>query len=489
MPAVTGKIAAGIPKRLIAAVADVDHGDGVRAGVGGNDAAQLKGDERRLAEGFAASLFKVGGLRDVGVADHIVEILHAFAPLLGQLHHGGHHLVIAADLGFHLGLAVDQGDDGADAHQLAHDRGGGRDAAALLHLLEAVGPEDDLHLVHLGLKLADDMAELRAVLQLAGHLAQIPAEHHRVGVGVQQMDVQMVLRALLPQHPLRHDGVVVGGRTGAVDGDMDDIGVALVHILAVFLTELDGGDGSRGGDALGGAHLVVELLGGVLFTLHDVFVVQQDVEAHNVDAVFLGQLLRDVAGGIGLIVLLLMVVVAVAVFLLTGIPYNKYEYLEKEKLTLQYGVSGILEKAKETFAGTYRICITLGVVLCILGAVPLLVVSVFFGDNGYAVILATDALLIGVAIAVWLFAWSGIIWGGFQKLLQEGDYTVENKAVNRKYEHVTAIYWCVWTALYLAISLSTMRWDITWVVWPVAGVLYGALLAFLKIKNQKAEHE
>ena len=198
---------------------------------------------------------------------------------------------------------------------------------------------------------------------------------------------------------------------------------------------------------------------------------------------------ENVAGGIGLIVLLLMVVVAVAVFLLTGIPYNKYEYLEKEKLTLQYGVSGIVEKAKETFAGTYRICITLGVVLCILGVVPLLVVSIFFGNNGYAVILATDVLLIVVAIAVWLFVWSGIIWGGFQKLLQEGDYTVENKAVNRKYEHVTAIYWCVWTALYLAISLPTMRWYITWVVWPVAGVLYGALLAFLKIKNRKTEHE
>ena len=202
-----------------------------------------------------------------------------------------------------------------------------------------------------------------------------------------------------------------------------------------------------------------------------------------------GPLTEAVACGIGVIVLLLMVTVAVAVFLLTGIPYKKYEYLEKEKLTLQYGVSGIVEKAKETFAGIYQICITLGVVLCILGAVPLLVVSVFFGDNGYAVILATDVLLMIVAAAVWLFVRSGIIWGGFQKLLQEGDYTVENKAVNRKYEHVTVIYWCVWTALYLAVSLPTMRWDITWVVWPVAGVLYGALLAFLKIKNRKAEHE
>ena len=43
-----------------------------------------------------------------------------------------------------------------------------------------------------------------------------------------------------------------------------------------------------------------------------------------------GAVTENVAGGIGLIVLLLMVVVAVAVFLLTGIPYNKYEYLEKE---------------------------------------------------------------------------------------------------------------------------------------------------------------
>ena len=51
--------------------------------------------------------------------------------------------------------------------------------------------------------------------------------------------------------------------------------------------------------------------------------------------------------GIGLIVLLLMVVVAVAVFLLTGIPYNKYEYLEKEKLTLQYGVSESWRKQKK----------------------------------------------------------------------------------------------------------------------------------------------
>ena len=233
------------------------------------------------------------------MADHIIKVLHAFAALFAQLHHGGHHLVIAAYLGFHLGFAVDQGDDGTNAHQLAHNSSSGRDASALFHLLQAVGAQNDLHAVHLLFKLPDHMADLCAVLQLAGHFAQIPTEHHGIGVGVQQMDLQVVLRALFPQHPLCHEGVIVGGRAGFVDGYMNDISIALVHVLAVFFAELDGGDGGSGGHALSGTHLIVKFGVGAAFTLHVVHIVQQDVEAHDVDAVFFGHLLRDIAGGIG----------------------------------------------------------------------------------------------------------------------------------------------------------------------------------------------
>ena len=143
------------------------------------------------------------------------------------------------------------------------------------------------------------MADLCTVLQLAGHFAQIPTEHHGIGVGVQQMDLQVVLRALFPQHPLCHEGVIVGGRAGFVDGYMNDISIALVHVLAVFFAELDGGDGGSGGHALSGTHLIVKFGVGAAFTLHVVHIVQQDVEAHDVDAVFFGHLLRDIAGGIG----------------------------------------------------------------------------------------------------------------------------------------------------------------------------------------------
>ena len=245
-----------------------------------------------------ARLVQICGLRDLGVADHILKVLHIPGALLAQLHHGGHDFFIAAHLGLYLGLAVDQGNDGAHAHQLAHDGCCGRDAAALFHLPQAVRPQHNLHAVHLLFKFVDDVADLCAVLQLACHLAQIPAEHHRISVRVQQVDVQMVLRALLPQHTLCHQGVVVGGGTGLVDGHMNDIGVALVHILAVFFTELDGRDGGGRGHALCRAHLIVEFGVGAVHTLNIVHIIQQDVETHNINAVLFGHLLRDIAGGI-----------------------------------------------------------------------------------------------------------------------------------------------------------------------------------------------
>lgn len=43
------------------------------------------------------------------------------------------------------------------------------------------------------------------------------------------------------------------------------------------------------------------------------------------------------------------------------------------------------------------------------------------------------------------------------------------------------IYWGSATALYLLVSFLTGRWDMTWIIWPVAGVGCGVLAAVLKV--------
>ena len=48
---------------------------------------------------------------------------------------------------------------------------------------------------------------------------------------------------------------------------------------------------------------------------------------------------EDAAGGIGVIILLLIIAGAVCVFITSGMKSEKYKYLEEEFISLQYGVA------------------------------------------------------------------------------------------------------------------------------------------------------
>ena len=90
------------------------------------------------------------------------------------------------------------------------------------------------------------------------------------------------------------------------------------------------------------------------------------------------------------------------------------------------------------------------------------------------------ALLCFVAVGVYLIVRACCIESGYKVLLEEGDYDRAAKAVNNR---IGTIYWAVVTAAYLLVSFLSMGWAITWVIWPVAGILYGALAAFLKMRT------
>ena len=180
-----------------------------------------------------------------------------------------------------------------------------------------------------------------------------------------------------------------------------------------------------------------------------------------------------------MVILLVLVAIGVAVLVLSDMQTEKYRYLEKENLSLQYGVEGIIRKRKEDFAGRYRFCIVTGVTLCIIGAVPLMTAAAFSaGDLVY--IYCTAVLLLMVAMAVCLFVWAGSIQGSFDKLLQEGDYTVEEKALHKKTSFFPGVYWCLVTALFLGVSLYTDNWRYTALIWPVAALLFVAIQYIVK---------
>ena len=197
----------------------------------------------------------------------------------------------------------------------------------------------------------------------------------------------------------------------------------------------------------------------------------------------IGTMTDNLASGLGIGILLAIIAAAVGMMILSSRRMDHYEWLEKECFVLEYGVKGIVEKRKKDFEKTFYTCIALGVMCCILGVVPLLVLGGILED-GFPLVVCICVLLALIALGVYLFIWSGTIHESYEKLLQLGDYAEEKKALNQEFERklgfVPVVYWCVVVAIYLGISFTRNNWDHSWIVWPVAGVLFAALVGFLK---------
>ncbi|MEG0328039.1 MAG: helix-turn-helix transcriptional regulator [Erysipelothrix sp.] len=185
---------------------------------------------------------------------------------------------------------------------------------------------------------------------------------------------------------------------------------------------------------------------------------------------------EDVASGIGLIFLIVVVVIAVAHFIYYGRQLNEYEYLDQEPFNLAYGVEGIVKQRKKSFEHKYRITLITGIGLCILSVLPIFF-SMMLGVSDDEYYIGVALLLILVSIGVSFIIKASMVYGSYQKLLQEGDYQRVKKTKRKKMDRISGAYWCTITAIYLAVSFLTFAWHITWVIWVVAGVLYGAIEA------------
>lgn len=182
---------------------------------------------------------------------------------------------------------------------------------------------------------------------------------------------------------------------------------------------------------------------------------------------------------IGLVLLLGLVACGVAMLIYHGMSLRDYEYLNTEPLRLQEGALQLAQQHAEAHRVVYRRDIVLGVTLCILSPVPLLAASIALNDS-LAVLLTTMLLLVIVSVGVFLLVRTGIANGCAGKLLQRGDYTPENKAKTRRLSWFAPAWWCVTTAVFLAVSFITERWDLSWIIWAVSGVLFGGIYALLR---------
>ena len=192
---------------------------------------------------------------------------------------------------------------------------------------------------------------------------------------------------------------------------------------------------------------------------------------------------ENMAGGIGMIVMLLMVAAAAAVFVLCGAQTKPYEYLDKEPVDTEYGVSGMVKERKKQYRSTYTKYNVIGTSVCILSVVPLLIGA--FTENAFAAVMGLAITMISVAIGAAYFIVAGINWTSMEKLLEEGDYTKAAKRDGGHADAIGTIYWLTAVAIYLGYSFYTNDWKNSWIIWPVAGVIFAAVMTAYRVFRKK----
>ena len=202
---------------------------------------------------------------------------------------------------------------------------------------------------------------------------------------------------------------------------------------------------------------------------------------------------EDFAGGIGCVILFLIIAAAVTIFITTGQKLKDFEYLEKENIDTDYGVSGMAKERRDAYQPKHTTNLILGTVICIIAIVPLFLVLAISGDADFPAVMSMALLLTILSFGVNLLTRTSIINSGFNMLLEEDEYTREIKSDKKKCRDIMVIYWLIVTAIYICYvwyARSHVFDDISFysdwkqsglVIWAAAGVLCPVVSRIVKM--------
>ena len=197
---------------------------------------------------------------------------------------------------------------------------------------------------------------------------------------------------------------------------------------------------------------------------------------------------ENAAAGFGLLILLALVAAGVILFLSSANKVKDYEYLDKESFETEYGVEGMVRERQRDFREIYNRLNIVGTTLCILSVMPLFA-SMALSASEVLLIAGVCLLLFIAACGCVAFVYGGVQQSAMQRLLEEGAYSRRIKARGSIRAAFSVAYWLIVTAIFLVYTFGpsgNAQPSSGWIIWAVAGVLYGAVAAIMGVIERGA---
>ena len=193
----------------------------------------------------------------------------------------------------------------------------------------------------------------------------------------------------------------------------------------------------------------------------------------------------EVLISLGLCFLFVMVAAAVGLFIFAGVRKKEWSFITSEPCSIDYATADYVHNEQEYNKPVQVLMLIIGIALCVLCVVPVIIMSLipvpFLSEC-----VGPSMLLSFVAIGVLLIIASGGKESAYRTLLALND----RGTVSGNYESVRSadsfsgdgilpmilsVYWNTVTCIYFIWSFLSFDWYITWIIWPIAGIVWKLL--------------
>ncbi|MDQ7050999.1 MAG: helix-turn-helix transcriptional regulator [Enterobacterales bacterium] len=188
----------------------------------------------------------------------------------------------------------------------------------------------------------------------------------------------------------------------------------------------------------------------------------------------------NMTAAIGVVSILLLISIGVSFFIRTNQYENDLKQIENESFELGYGVHSAFKEKLQKFRGTYNLRLSIAIAMFIFSFVPLMFVSMSSPGPG-VVLMMMVVLILMIAIGIYLLIPVSAKYEAYNRILKEERFSEDKSMQVKRIEKFAVFYWPLLTAIFLAWSLWTMNWGVTWIVWPVGAILFIALVGLMEL--------
>lgn len=181
------------------------------------------------------------------------------------------------------------------------------------------------------------------------------------------------------------------------------------------------------------------------------------------------------------------VAIGVILIVFSNAKVNKWNYLFEVPSRLDYATSTYLKSERDKYTTTHALRLTAGIILCALCWIPCVITDdIFSGRIITAGNVGASLLFVLVGAGVFLIVQTNIESSAYEKLINlngspeqvrqhhGGKRDVPNYS-NTTVDIIMHVFWPSMTCIYLVWSFLTFNWHISWIIWPIAGVVFGTL--------------